>query len=426
MYYALKTWQYLLDQFLTKTAASRLFINSTRDVMSILTAQNLWNKSFILCLLNNLFLFIFYFAQTTILPIYILHDLGGTLTQAGLAMTLFMASSIAVRPFSGLIIEKFGRKKTLYVSEILFCIFSFAYIFADNLTALLVIRFLHGIWFSILSTVIIPIVNDFIPEQRKGEGMGYFVMSINLGIVLGPLLGLSLIQPFSYAIVASIFAAIICLGFIFCFLIPIQDVPKIKQDLEKRKLQISDFVEKKALPISIMVMMISFSYASIMSFISTYAASKNLLSYASLFFVVFAISMMILRPITGKIYDTKGPSYVIYPAVIMFSIGLALLSQIETVVALMISAVFIGIGFGSAQPCLQTLAIQGSSKDRIGHVSSTFFTFYDMGIALGSILLGIMIANIGYSISYMSCAILTLASLVFYHFVVLARIRRAD
>lgn len=88
--------------------------------------QPLWNKSFILCLANNLFLFVFYFAQTTILPIYIVNELGGSLAQAGLAMTLFMASSIAVRPFSGLIIEKFGRKKTLYVSEALFCLFSFA------------------------------------------------------------------------------------------------------------------------------------------------------------------------------------------------------------------------------------------------------------------------------------------------------------
>lgn len=79
--------------------------------MSLENTQQLWNKAFILCLTNNLFLFVFYFAQITILPIYILNELNGTLTQAGLAMTLFMASSIAVRPFSGLIIEKFGRKK---------------------------------------------------------------------------------------------------------------------------------------------------------------------------------------------------------------------------------------------------------------------------------------------------------------------------
>ncbi len=161
--------------------------------MASIDSSRLWNKFFIFCLFNNMFLFIFYFAQTAVLPVYIISDLNGTVAQAGLAMTLFMVSSIVVRPFSGLIIEKFGKKKTFLVSELIFCLFSFAYLLADNLSVLLVIRFLHGIWFSILTTVCVPIANDFIPEKRKGEGMGYFIMSINLGLVLGPLLGLSLI-----------------------------------------------------------------------------------------------------------------------------------------------------------------------------------------------------------------------------------------
>ena len=382
--------------------------------MTPVNTQQLWNKSFILCLANNLFLFIFYFAQTTILPIYIVNELDGTLAQAGLAMTLFMASSIAVRPFSGLIIEKIGRKKALYISETLFCLFSFAYIFADNLTFLLVIRLLHGIWFSILTTVTVPIANDFIPANSKGEGMGYFVMSVNLGIVLGPLIGLSLIQPLSYQMVAAILAGIICVGFAFCFLIPIQESIKAQVETVKRKLSVHDFVEKKALPISIMAMIISFSYASIMSFISTFAESKNLLAYASLFFVIFAISMMSLRPITGKIYDRKGPNYVVYPAIALFSIGLIVLSQINSVTGLMIAAVFVGMGFGSAQPCLQTISIQHSPKDRIGHATSTFFTCYDIGIAIGSILLGMVIAHQGYSFAYLLCALITAFSLVFY------------
>ena len=378
----------------------------------------LWNKSFILCLANNLFLFVFYFAQTTILPIYILQDLNGSLTQAGLAMTLFMASSIAVRPCSGLIIEKFGRKKTFFVSEFLFCLFSIAYIFADNLQVLLWLRFLHGIWFSILTTVTVPIANEFIPDSRRGEGMGYFVMSVNLGIVLGPLIGLSLIQPLSYAVVATILAAIVCLGFVFCFLIPVQTETSTMQKMQKKQLSIHDFVEKKALPVSIMAMMVSFAYASIMSFISTYSASKNLLAYASLFFIVFAISMMSLRPLTGKIYDRKGPSYVIYPALVLFAVGLILLSQINSLIGFMLAAIFIGMGFGSVQPCLQTLAIQRAAPQRIGHATSTFFTFYDLGIAFGSILLGILITAQGYSMSYILCAVLVLLSLLFYKFFV--------
>ncbi|WP_419225305.1 MFS transporter [Acinetobacter sp. A2] len=386
--------------------------------MSSVNAEHLWNKSFILCLFNNLFLFIFYFAQTTILPIYIVNELGGSLSQAGLAMTLFMLSAIAVRPFSGLIIEKFGYKKTLYVSEILFCLCSVAYIFADNLQFLLLLRFLHGIWFSIVTTVTVPIANNFIPDSRKGEGMGYFLVSVNLGIVLGPLIGLSLIQSISYASISTLLSLSVWVGFAFCLMIPIANKKTDVAPVPKRKLGLNDFVETKAIPVSLMAMMVAFSYASIMSFISTFAESRHMLSYASLFFVVFAISMMSLRPITGKIYDRKGPSYVIYPAITLFALGLIVLSQVQSVIGFMFAAVLIGVGFGSAQPCLQTISIQRSPKDRIGHATSTYFCCYDIGIAIGALVLGFVIAGYDYTVAYLLCAVLTFLSLIFYKFVV--------
>jgi len=379
----------------------------------------LWTKPFVLCLANNLFLFIFYFAQTTILPIYILKELGGNLAQAGLAMTLFMISAIAVRPFSGLIIEKLGIRKTLIVSGIFFSLFSLAYLLADQLMTLFIIRFLHGIWFSILTTVCVPVVNQFIPEQRKGEGMGYYVMSVNLGIVLGPLIGLSLIEYWSYFQITTLLIALVFIGFAFCLMIPVKDPENIIQTIpEKKGLALPDVVEKKALPVAVLAALISFSYASIMSFIAPFAASKNLMAYASLFFVVFAISMMSLRPITGKIYDRKGPQYVIYPALLVFSLGLFLLSQIQTLWGFLLAAVLIGVGFGSAQPCIQTLAIQRAPKHRIGYATSTFYTFYDVGIAVGSLLIGALIATYSYQFAFILCSLLTLCSIVYFKLVV--------
>ncbi|SSW87189.1 Major Facilitator Superfamily [Klebsiella pneumoniae] len=81
--------------------------------------EKLWNRSFILCVLNNLFLFIYYYALLTILPLYILKELSGSISQAGLALTLFLISSIAIRPFAGLIIERLGEKTALRGSGLL-------------------------------------------------------------------------------------------------------------------------------------------------------------------------------------------------------------------------------------------------------------------------------------------------------------------
>lgn len=382
------------------------------------TVTPLWTKSFLLCLANNLFLFIFYFAQTTILPIYILKELGGSVTQAGLTLTLFMVSAILIRPFSGLIIEKLGQRRTLIISATMFCFIAFGYLFISNMTSLYILRLFHGVWFSILTTVCVPVVNQFISDSRRGEGMGYYAMSVNLGIVLGPLIGLSLIPYLSYTMVTAVLVAMIFIGYIFCFLIPVQEVKQPDSEAEKSKLGLSDFVEKKSLTVALMVMMISFSYASIMSFIAPFASSIHLMQYAGLFFVVFAISMMSLRPITGKIYDRKGPQYVIYPAVLTFSLGLLVLSQIHTLTGFMLAAVLIGLGFGSAQPCLQTLAIQRAPKHRIGYATSTFYTCYDIGIAIGSLVVGMMITKQSFSFAFIICAALTALSLLYFKFVV--------
>lgn len=395
--------------------------------MSATNPGRLWNRSFILCLCNNLFLFTYYYALLTILPIYIMKDLGGTVKEAGLALTLFLASSIAVRPFSGLIVEKLGKKIAFRGSELLFVVFALSYLFADSMWALLLIRFIHGIWFSVLTTVTVPIANDFIPDHRKGEGMGYFVMSTNLAVVFGPLIALTVLQFTDFKMLFALLTAVIGLGFIFCLMIPVQQQDKVAftaETKEKTRLGWHDIIETRAIPIGFVALLTAFAYSSIMSFITAYSESKDLLAYTSLFFIVFAISMIVVRPWVGKIYDRKGASAVIYPSFIFFAIGLVVVSFISNQWLLWLSAIFIGIGYGSLFPCFQTIAIQSVAKQRMGHAISTFFTLFDLGMAIGSVILGLMIAYYGYQLSYLFCAVITVLTLFVYKYTVSASLKQ--
>ena len=379
------------------------------------SAERLWNRSFILCLFNNFFLFVYYFALLTILPIYIMKDLGGSVKEAGLALTLFLASSIAVRPFSGMIIEKLGKKISMRGAGVIFALFAFSYLLVDSMWSLLLVRFLHGIWFSILTTVAVPVANEFIPEQRKGEGMGYFVMSTNLGVVFGPLLALTVIQFTSFKVLFGILAVIISLGLIFCWMLKITELPKPEAiSTEKTSLSLQDILEVKVLAVSFVALLTAFAYSGIMSFITAFSETKQLLGYTSVFFIVFAASMLLVRPWVGKIYDRKGPSAVIYPSFIFFAIGLVIVSLISNQWILWLSAVFIGIGYGSLFPCLQTLAIQSVDKQRMGHAISTFFTLFDLGLAIGSVAMGVLIAYWGFETTYILSAVLVIVTILVY------------
>ncbi len=383
------------------------------------TTAPLWNRSFILCVLNNLFLFTYYFALIAILPIYITTDLGGTVKEAGLALTLFLVSSIAIRPFSGLIIEKLGKKLAMRGAGLLFALFAFSYLLIDSMSSLLIVRFLHGIWFSILTTVTVPVANDFIPDQRKGEGMGYFVMSTNLGVVFGPLIALTTIQFTSFQMLFGILAVLISLGLIFSLILNIRELPQAKvKTAEKSRLSLQDIIETKVLAVSFVALLTAFAYSSITSFITVFAETKQLLSYVSLFFIVFAFSMLLVRPWVGKFYDNKGPDAVIYPSLIFFALGLVLVTLVNNQWMLWLSAVFIGIGYGSLFPCLQTLAIQAVEKQRMGHAISTFFTLFDLGLAVGSVMMGIFIAHWGYETTYMLCAMIVILTLLVYRYTI--------
>ncbi|MEB5929623.1 MULTISPECIES: MFS transporter [Acinetobacter] len=383
------------------------------------TTAPLWNRSFILCVLNNLFLFTYYFALIAILPIYITTDLGGTVKEAGLALTLFLVSSIAIRPFSGLIIEKLGKKLAMRGAGLLFALFAFSYLLIDSMSSLLIVRFLHGIWFSILTTVTVPVANDFIPDQRKGEGMGYFVMSTNLGVVFGPLIALTTIQFTSFQMLFGILAVLISLGLIFSLILNIRELPQAKvKTAEKSRLSLQDIIETKVLAVSFVALLTAFAYSSITSFITVFAETKQLLAYVSLFFIVFAFSMLLVRPWVGKFYDNKGPDAVIYPSLIFFALGLVLVTLVNNQWMLWLSAVFIGIGYGSLFPCLQTLAIQAVEKQRMGHAISTFFTLFDLGLAVGSVMMGIFIAHWGYETTYMLCAMIVILTLLVYRYTI--------
>ncbi|MCQ6282417.1 MFS transporter [Bacillus sp. EB600] len=374
----------------------------------------IWTGPFLVALINNFFLFIVYYALLTILPVYILGELNGTKGQAGLAMTLFMLSAIVVRPFSGKIIELLGKRKTLLISAFFFCLSSILYIFVASLSLLLVLRLFHGIWFSIVTTVLIAIANDIIPEGRKGAGLGYFALSMNLAVVFGPFIAIAALQWFSFKVLFIGLAIIVVIGFLFTFTLKVSEYQPQPLAVRHHRLSWHDFFETKAIPIATVGCLTAFAYASIMTFISVYAQTRGVFEYVSLFFIVFAAAMMIVRPLTGRMYDTKGPNAVIYPSFITFAAGLFLLSNMHSVSTLLIAGVLIGIGYGSIVPCFQALAIQSAQKHRSGHATSTFFTLFDSGMATGAFVLGIVSLQWGYSTLYILCGVVILLTIPIY------------
>ncbi|MEK5486157.1 MFS transporter [Lysinibacillus sp. FSL M8-0355] len=363
----------------------------------------IWTKRFISLFLTNISVFFVFYGLVTTLPLYAIGELHQTDKEAGLLLSGFLLSAIIVRPFSGKLLDVFGKKKLLVLSIVGYFICTVLYLFIHPFGLLLGLRFIQGIFFSIITTAAGSLAADIIPAKRKGAGLGYFTMSTNLAVVIGPFIGLLLIQYSTFNVLFIVMSICILAGGILALTVNTDDLPKPVHE-GKLTFKLNDLFERKALPVAAIASLVAFSYASVLSFLSVYAQQKDLMAVASLFYAVFAAAMLITRPYTGKLYDTKGPQFVIIPGIISFAIGLVMLAFVEGPMLFLSAAIFIGFGYGAVTTSLQALAVQSTAIQRSGYATATYFTMFDLGIALGSYILGMVAVQAGYASVYLSGA----------------------
>ncbi|KMK76904.1 MFS transporter [Alkalihalobacillus pseudalcaliphilus] len=377
------------------------------------TKSKLWTKGFISIAACVFFIFSTFYVLLVSLPVFILDVRQGTAMEAGLTTTIMLISAIVTRPLAGRMIERFGSKIILLVGVIIFAAMAFLYLVPLSIPGLLVLRFLHGIGFGMVTTAGGAIVADVIPQHRRGEGMGYYVLAMNLGMVIGPFLGISILQNYGEVWLFSV-ASVLATGAFICSVMlwfTFSEERYVNSESISKK---EDIIEKSALRISFIACFFAIVYAGILSFVSVYAIEIGLGSVSGLFFIVYAVILIITRPFTGRIFDRYGANVIVYPCIVFFAVGLFILSISETTVVFLLAAAFIGLGWGTLFPSFQTLAINGAPYHRAGAATATFLSVFDIGVGLGSALLGWVIATIGFETLYMTSAIYVLIGIGLY------------
>jgi len=187
------------------------------------------------------------------------------------------------------------------------------------------------------------------------------------------------------------------------------------QRKEVRGFKLSGYIEPRAVPIALVAMVLYLCYTSIISFLALYSEQIQLVGTASVFFLVYATVVFVARPFVGRWFDAKGENAVMYPAILIFAVGLAVFSQARYGYVLLLAAVIIGIGYGAIQSSGQTIAVKTSPPHRMGLATSTFFVFADIGVGLSPFLCGLAIPHLGYRGTYVAVAIVAAGSLLLYY-----------
>ncbi len=380
--------------------------------------SKLWTKEFIFNGLINFFIAVNFYLLMVITSDYAMQRFGSTPSEAGLAASIFIIGALAMRLFAGKLLVGLGYKKTLALGVISGLGMTLLYFGVDNVFLLLMVRFWHGASFGITTTASATIVADILPRNRKGEGIAYFSLSQILATALGPFLGMFISQHGSYNMMFTVCALASAISLLLMpFLTLEQKELTAGQMKEMRGLKLNNLIELPVIPIATICLIVFMCYSSIVSFLAVYAQKINLVEAASFFFVIYALVVLILRPIIGRLFDERGENIIMYPAFFIFALGMFLFSQSHIAYQLLLAAVFVGIGFGAIQSSTMAIAVKITPTHRLGLANSTYFMFSDLGMGTGPLLVGFIIPFIGYRGMYSMVAVVLLACLVLYYFI---------
>lgn len=372
--------------------------------------EKLWTKNYIFILFLSFLLMTAYNMVTTVLPLYA-RDIGANNSIAGVMIGILTFSALLTRPLFGNLLTIYGNKRILMIGISIISIAAIAQFFVHTIIFLVALRVVTGIGFSAFTTAAGTIVSNIVPEKRRGEGIGYYGLSFVITTAFGPSLGLYLIQNQSYSFVFAIGAIICIIGLTMSSLIRTKEMAINRVAGLKRKRMV--LFERTAIPAALVLFSFAFGHGGLVTFIPIYAGIRHI-NNISLFFPVYAVSILLSRIGTGKLFDRSGISPFIIPSIILTMSGLMILAYANTISAFLLAGALFGFGYGSIQPSLFAVMITVCPPERRSLANAAFYSTMDVSIGLGAFVCGILSQWVGFTTTYTITSSLILFSFLAY------------
>lgn len=373
------------------------------------TRPVLWNRNFVQCCISYFLMnFAFYMLMPT-LPVYLVEELGISTSKVGMVVGCYTIGLLCVRPFSGYLVDCFSRKPLYLFSFTLFaCIFA-GYWFALTAGMIMAVRLLQGGFMGLTSVSGNTITIDVIPSKRRGEGMGFYGLTINLAMSLAPLVAVGLYDRygFSWIVSASLVAAFAGIGSV-CLI----RYPKREKAL-RPAFSLDRFILVKALPAALSYLLIAIPYGMLLSFVVLYGKETGVPD-PGYFFICLAIGVGTARLVSGRLVDRGKIHQVSVLSLVLLAISFALFALVHIPVVFFVCGLAIGIGFGVSVPAYQCLFVNVASHAMRGTATSTYLTSFDFGMGVGMLLAGFIASLSSLSVAFGAGAVCCLLSLLVY------------
>jgi MFS family permease len=273
---------------------------------------------------------------------------------------------------------------------------------------------MHGLLFSISGTMSFALGADYIPKRCMGEGVGFLSMGQIVGMAIGPNIGFYLLDRYSYDVCFVLSGVLIIIaGLSVCALRCRNEIQKHHALIKKRSIRFQDFIAIELMPNVFFVSLFMLGNGLVNSFLAMIGATRGITGIG-IYFVINAITVLIARPLIGRMTDKKGVAYAILPGYIFAAAAMIVIGNGYSILPIATAAILFALGAGSSMPAIQADCLKRLDRTRSTVATGTYMIGLDIGMTIGPMLGGIIADNYGFTTTFNSAGTLMLLGFGIY------------
>jgi MFS family permease len=351
------------------------------------------------CVVLTALVHVITYLLNTQLPLHVV-ALGGSHAQIGWLFAVATGVAMVLRPQVGGWTDRYGGRAVMLPGAGILIVTMLALNVAATPLAFIGLMAGLGVANALISTTGSIVVAGESPADRRGESLALYYVASSVGVALGPAIGFALAEVGGIALnVAVVTALALVVTALVAGLRTAPGDPAAPGG-------IGPPWSRPAVPASIALIVITLGAATVYAFLPLHAAAGGL-GRIVWFFPLMSGCTIMCRLLLRRASDRFGRVRVLVPALIAIALGHLALALPPTVTSLVIGAALLGSGNSMLYPTLVALIVDRTPVAERGRAIGTLSGAWDVGLAIGSPLIALLVQTHGFPAGFLASALST-------------------
>lgn len=329
-----------------------------------------------------------------VLPRYVRDELNLGNDVVGWMVALYAFAAIFSRPIIRWITVRYGLRILTIFGGVIGVLGFALQPLAPSVFGVGLLRIVAGLAEAAFFIGGATIVNNLAPAERRAEAASLYSVGLFVGLGIGPIIGDRLSENAQYSAAFLVAAGFVGLGTVLAVML---DRDRPDQIVAPSKVPL---FHPSGLRVGIAFACSVAGYVGWTSFLALRADEVGGVS-AGRIFLAYSVIVLAFRLFGARVPETVGLVRCAVASFTLYVVGLLAAALLDGASGLWISALILSAAVALMYPAMLGIAMQGAFSDSERSATlSTFTMFFEVGAALGGIVLGQIAERFGYRAAF--------------------------